>query len=73
MLLLQTFTARYFKLMILNGDGRCHFAFVEYEKAKTQQELISHQLKLSDLRIFMQFFYVCVYNFIKKLSEQQIL
>ena len=65
MLLLQTFTARYFKLMIFNGDGRCHFAFVEYEKAKSQQELISHQLKISDLRIFMQFFYVFV-QFYKK-------
>ena len=65
MLLLQTFTARYFKSMILNGDERSNFAFVEYEKAKTQQELISHQLKLSDLRIFMQFFYVFV-QFYKK-------
>ena len=51
--------------MIFNGDGRCHFAFVEYEKAKSQQELISHQLKISDLRIFMQFFYVFV-QFYKK-------
>ena len=47
MLLMTTFTARFFKLMILNGDGTCHFAFAQYEKAKTQQELISHQLKLS--------------------------
>ena len=32
--------------MILDGDGRCHFAFVQYEKAKTQQELIPSHLKL---------------------------
>ena len=51
--------------MILNGDGRCHFAFVEYEKAKTQQELISHQLKLPHLKKFMQFFYGFV-QFYKK-------
>ena len=65
MLLLQTFTARYFKLMILNGDERCHF--VQYEKAKTQQELISHHLKLPHARKFMQFYdSMYLYNFIKK-------
>ena len=67
MLLLQIFTARYFKLMILNGDERCHFAFVQYEKPKTQQELISHQLKLPHSGKFMQFYgSLYLYNFIKK-------
>ena len=67
MLLLQTFTARYFKLMILNGDKICHFAFVQYEKTKTQQELISHQLKFPHSGKFMQFYdSVYLYNFIKK-------
>ena len=56
MLLLQTFTSRYFKLMILNGDETCHFVFVLYEKAKTQQELISHQLKLPHSGKFMQLY-----------------
>ena len=42
--------------MILNGDETCHFAFVLYEKAKTQQELISHQLKLPHSGKFMQLY-----------------
>ena len=53
--------------MILNGDETCHFAFVQYEKAKTQQELISHQLKLPHSGKFMQFLYsMYLYNFLKK-------
>ena len=53
--------------MIMNGDERCHF--VQYEKAKTQQELISHHLKLPHSRKFMQFYdSMYLHNFIKKLS-----
>ena len=53
--------------MILNGDERCHFAFVQYEKSKTQQELISHHLKVPHSRKFMQFYdSMYLYNFIKK-------
>ena len=54
--------------MILNGDERCHFAFVQYEKAfKTQQELISHHLKFPQSRKFMQFNdSMYLYNFIRK-------
>ena len=53
--------------MILNGDERCHFAFVQYEKSKTQQELNSHHLKVTHSRKFMQFYdSVYLYNFIKK-------
>ena len=61
--------------MILNGDETCHFAFVQCEKAKTQQELISHQLKLPHSGKFIQFCdFMYLYNFIKKkLSGQQIL
>ena len=60
--------------MILNGDERFHFAFVQYEKAKTQQELISHQLKLPHSGKFMQFYDpMYLYNFVKNVSGQQIL
>ena len=53
--------------MILNGDERCHFAFVQYQKAKIQQELISHHLELLHSRKFMQFYVsMYLYNFIKK-------
>ena len=53
--------------MILNGDERCHFAFVQYEKSKTQQELISHHLKVTHSRKLMQFYdSMYLYNFIKK-------
>ena len=53
--------------MILNGDERCHFAFVQYEKSKTQQKLISHHLKVTHSRKFMQFYdSMYLYNFIKK-------
>ena len=53
--------------MILNGDERCHFTFVQYEKAKTQQELISHQLKPLYSGKFTQFYdSVYLHNFIKK-------
>ena len=53
--------------MIWNGDERYHFAFVQYEKSKTQQELISHHLKVPHSRKFMQFYdSMYLYNFIKK-------
>ena len=42
--------------MILNGDETCHFAFVQYEKGKTQQELISDQLTLLHSGKFIQFY-----------------
>ena len=53
--------------MILNGDERCYFAFVQCKKAKTQQELISYHLKLPHSRKIMQFYdSMYLYNFIKK-------
>ena len=53
--------------MILNGDERFHFGFVQYEKSKTQQELISHHLNVPHSRKFMQFYdSMYLYNFIKK-------
>ena len=53
--------------MALNGDKTCHFAFFQYEKGKTQQELISHQLTLPHFGKFIQFYDVMfLYNFIKK-------
>ena len=39
--------------MTLNGDETCHFAFVQYEKGKTQEELISRRLALPHSMTFI--------------------
>ena len=53
--------------MILDGDEGSHFAFVQCEKAKTQQELIPYHLTLPHSRKIMQFYdSMYLYNFIKK-------
>ena len=64
MLLLATFIPRHFKLMILNDDETCHFAFAQYEKGK------SHVTQLNS-RNFMTLC-ICII-LLKKLSGQQIL
>ena len=66
MLPLTIFTRSYFRLIILNGDETCHFAFVQHEKDKTHQGLIS-QLTLphsGKSRQFYEFMYL--YSFIEK-------
>ena len=64
MLLLATFILRHLKLMILNDDETCHFAFVLYEKGK------SHVTQLN----LYNFMTLCICTILlKKLSGQQIL